>query len=161
MMSRSVLRIAPVVVGMLAGIVFGIGLAVSRMTDPQKVKDFLDLAAIPQGGWDPSLAFVMGAAVIVSFFGLRIDRWMRKPVYSQTFSLLPAKSIDAPLVGGAAVFGLGWGIAGLCPGPAIADLGILPFSVLPFVLAMLAGSWFAGAVQNFGGGRQVLAAATE
>lgn len=161
MMSRPVVRIAPVVVAAVAGTVFGIGLAVSRMTDPQKVKDFLDLAAIPQGGWDPSLAFVMGAAVLVSFFGLRLDRMMRKPLYSQSFSTLPARSIDTPLVAGAMLFGLGWGIAGLCPGPAIANLGILPLSVLPFVVAMLVGSWLAGAVQNMSGGRQVFAAATE
>lgn len=161
MMSRPVVRLMSVVVAASAGVLFGIGLAVSRMTDPQKVKDFLDIAAIPQGGWDPSLAFVMGGAAVVAFFGLRIDKLMRKPVVEQKFSHLPAQTIDRPLVLGAALFGLGWGISGLCPGPAIANLGIVPSSVALFIAAMLAGSWLAGALPNFSKGRQVLADAAE
>jgi uncharacterized membrane protein YedE/YeeE len=145
----------------VSGVIFGVGLAVSRMTDPEKVQDFLDIAAIPDGGWDPSLAFVMGAAALVAFFGLRIDRLVKKPIISQSFSPLPAQAIDRPLVAGAALFGVGWGISGLCPGPAIANLGIVPTSVALFIAAMLAGSWFAGALPRFSKGRQVIAAATE
>jgi uncharacterized membrane protein YedE/YeeE len=157
-MTRSV---SSIVTACLSGVIFGIGLAVSRMIDPQKVKDFLDITSIPQGGWDPSLAFVMGAAALVAFFGLRIDRLIRKPIVAQTFSPFPAQKIDGSLVVGAALFGVGWGISGLCPGPAIANLGISPFSVALFIVAMLAGSWLAGALTRFNGGRQVLAAATE
>ncbi len=161
MMSRPVVRFMAVVVAASAGVIFGVGLAVSRMTDPQKVKDFLDIAAIPQGGWDPSLAFVMGGAAVVAFFGLRIDRWIGKPVVAQSFSSLPTQEIDRPLVLGAALFGLGWGISGLCPGPALANLGIVPSSVAVFIAAMLAGSWLAGALPRFSKGRQVIAVATE
>jgi uncharacterized membrane protein YedE/YeeE len=153
--------VSSIVTAASTGVIFGIGLAVSRMTDPQKVKDFLDIAAIPQGGWDPSLAFVMGAAALVAFFGLRIDRWIVKPVISQSFGSLPAQPVDRPLVAGAALFGVGWGISGLCPGPAIANLGIVPASVALFIAAMLAGSWLAGALPRFSKGRQVIAAATE
>jgi uncharacterized membrane protein YedE/YeeE len=161
MTSRAVVRLGPVVVAASVGVIFGIGLAVSRMTDPEKVKDFLDIAAIPQGGWDPSLAFVMAGAAIVAFFGLRIQRLIRKPIVSQSFIALPAQQIDRPFVFGAALFGIGWGISGLCPGPAIANLGIVPSSVALFIAAMLAGSWLVNAFTNFNGGRQVLAVTTE
>jgi uncharacterized membrane protein YedE/YeeE len=144
-----------------SGIIFGIGLAVSRMTDPQKVKDFLDIAAIPEGGWDPSLAFVMGGAALVAFFGLQIDKLIRNPIVAQSFSPLPAQTIDRPLVFGAALFGVGWGISGLCPGPAVANLGIVPSSVALFIAAMFAGSWLAGALPSLNKGRQIIAAATE
>jgi uncharacterized membrane protein YedE/YeeE len=157
-MSRPVVAIAAAAT---SGVIFGFGLAVARMTDPQKVKDFLDIAAIPQGGWDPSLAFVMGAAAVVAFFGLRLDRVLRKPLVSPAFLPLPPPQIDRPLVIGAAVFGIGWGLSGLCPGPAIADLGIIPSSVILFVLAMLAGSWLTGALPRSFGGRQEIAAAAE
>lgn len=161
MMSRPVVRLVAVVVAASAGVIFGIGLAVSRMIDPQKVKDFLDIAAISQGGWDPSLAFVMGGAAVVAFFGLRIDRWLRKPIVNQVFISSPSQFIDRPLVLGAALFGVGWGISGLCPGPAIANLGIAPSSVAVFIAAMLAGSWLAGTLLRVSRGRQVLAAAAE
>jgi uncharacterized membrane protein YedE/YeeE len=82
-------------------------------------------------------------------------------MFSQSFSPLPAQSIDRPLVVGAALFGVGWGISGLCPGPAIANLGIAPFSVALFIAAMLAGSWLAGAFPRFNRGRQALAAVAE
>jgi uncharacterized membrane protein YedE/YeeE len=153
--------VSSIVTAASTGVVFGVGLAVSRMTDPQKVKDFLDIASIPQGGWDPSLAFVMGAAALVAFFGLRLDKFMQKPIVNQSFSPLPAQTIDRPLLVGAALFGLGWGISGLCPGPAIANLGIVPFSVALFIAAMFAGSWLAGALPRLSKGRQVIAAATE
>jgi uncharacterized membrane protein YedE/YeeE len=129
---------------LVAGIVFGFGLAVARMTDPQKIKDFLDLAAIPSGGWDPSLAFVMAGGVMVAFFGLRLDRALRRPLVVPAFSHGTRTAIDPALVAGAAIFGLGWGLSGFCPGPAIADLGIAAGSVWPFVAAMAAGSWITG-----------------
>ncbi|HET7714476.1 MAG TPA: DUF6691 family protein [Bauldia sp.] len=144
-MSRPVTGLVAVVASALSGVIFGLGLAVARMTDPQKIKDFLDIAAIPEGGWDPSLAFVMGGAAIVAFFGLRLDRLLRKPLAAAAFAPSPAPRIDRPLVVGSAIFGVGWGLSGLCPGPAIADLGLIAGGVLPFVLAMLAGSWLAEA----------------
>ena len=135
-----------------SGIVFGVGLAVSQMTDPEKVKNFLDFAAIPQGGWDPSLAFVMGGAVIVTFIGLRLRRPAGMAIPAQVTP--PRRDIDRQLVGGSAVFGVGWGLSGFCPGPAIADLGLVPESVLLFVVAMLVGSWLTGSIRDawHGGG---------
>jgi uncharacterized membrane protein YedE/YeeE len=140
-MPRSAIAFAT---ALASGVIFGIGLAIARMTDPQKIWDFLDVAAIPSGGWDPSLAFVMGGAAIVAFFGLRLDRFLRAPIAAPAFAHGQRARIDRPLVIGAAIFGIGWGISGFCPGPAIADLGIVPQSVLFFVLAMFAGSWIAG-----------------
>jgi uncharacterized membrane protein YedE/YeeE len=136
---------------LLAGVVFGFGLAFSRMTDPQKIKDFLDLAAIPAGGWDPSLAFVMGGGLVVAFFGLRLDRVLHTPLAAPAFVRSRRSRIDGPLVGGAAIFGVGWGLSGFCPGPAIADLGIVPMSVFLFVAAMCAGAWVTGEVMEWSG----------
>jgi uncharacterized membrane protein YedE/YeeE len=131
-----------------SGILFGIGLSVARMTDPQKIWNFLDVGAIPTGGWDPSLAFVMVGGIAVAFFGLRLDRWFKlgKPLAGPAFIKTSRTRIDAPLVPGAAVFGIGWGLSGFCPGPAIADLGLVPQDVYLFVIAMLAGSWIAGQI---------------
>lgn len=150
-MTRAILGIVSAV---STGVIFGIGLAVSRMTDPQKVKDFLDIAAIPQGGWDPSLAVVMLAAIIPAFIGLRAHRVLAQPLAAATFRPQAAPGIDRNLVLGSVLFGLGWGLSGLCPGPAIADIGIVPTSILPFVAAMLAGSW----LFSPHGGRQTAAA---
>ena len=132
----------------LAGIVFGFGLAISRMTDPQKIKDFLDLAAIPSGGWDPSLIFVMGGGVLVGLVGLRLHRFFAAPLAGSEFIQTNNMRIDSQLIAGSAVFGFGWGLSGFCPGPAIADLGIVPGSVALFVAAMFGGSWAAGAVMQ-------------
>jgi uncharacterized membrane protein YedE/YeeE len=129
---------------LVSGVLFGIGLSVARMTDPQKIKDFLDIAAIPSGGWDPSLAFVMGGGLLVAIFGLRLDRPLRKPIAAPAFIKTHRVKVDTPLVGGAILFGIGWGLSGFCPGPAIADLGIVPRDVVVFVVAMLVGSWAAG-----------------
>jgi uncharacterized membrane protein YedE/YeeE len=86
---------------------------------------------------------------------------MRKPVFSQSFSPLPSQPIDRPLIYGAALFGVGWGISGLCPGPAVANLGIVPSSVALFIAAMFASSWLTGALPRLSKDRQVIAAATE
>ena len=130
----------------VSGILFGIGLSIARMTDPQKIWNFLDIAAIPSGGWDPSLAFVMGGGVLVGLVGLRLDRWFRmaKPIAAPAFIKTSRTKVDAPLVVGAGIFGIGWGLSGFCPGPSVADLGLVPGDVYWFVIAMFAGSWIAG-----------------
>jgi uncharacterized membrane protein YedE/YeeE len=117
------------------GLIFGLGLSMSGMLDPARVRGFLDIA----GAWDPSLALVMGGAVTVTFCGLIIVRRMRRPLLGETFRLTTNRRIDARLLGGSALFGIGWGLAGFCPGPAIAALstGLVP--VLAFVAAMVAG----------------------
>jgi uncharacterized membrane protein YedE/YeeE len=129
-----------------SGIIFGFGLAIARMIDPEKIWDFLDIAAIPTGGWDPSLAFVMGGGLLVGLFGMRLDRFLKKPVAGPAFIKTRRTRIDPQLVAGAAIFGVGWGLSGFCPGPAFADLGLVPGSVIWFVAALLAGSWLAGLV---------------
>jgi uncharacterized membrane protein YedE/YeeE len=129
---------------LLSGVIFGIGLALSRMIDPAKVQNFLDFAAIPSGGWDPSLAFVMGGGVLVALAGLRADRLLRRPIAGPAFIKTAPARIDRPLIVSAAIFGVGWGMSGFCPGPAFANLGLIPQSVVPFIVALLAGSWVAG-----------------
>lgn len=129
-------RIVPALV---AGALFGLGLAVSGMTDPDKVLNFLDLA----GHWDPSLALVMAGALLVSVPGYA---WVRRRAASacgDPLQLPTATRIDARLVGGSALFGIGWGIAGLCPGPALANLAHGAPEAFAFVAAMLAGSQLA------------------
>ena len=133
-------------VAALAGIIFGFGLALSRMIDPEKVMNFLDFGAIPTGGWDPSLAFVMGGGLLVALVGMRLDRWagLRAPLVAPAFVRPDRFQIDRELVIGSGIFGIGWGLSGLCPGPAFADLSLIPTSVGLFVVAMLVGSWAMG-----------------
>ena len=142
-------RLTAIAAALFSGMIFGIGLAVAGMTDPQKIKNFLDIAAIPSGGWDPSLAFVMAGGVLVGLVGLRLDRLMRAPLAGLAFVHTEHVKIDRPLVAGAAIFGLGWGLSGFCPGPAIADLGLVPGDVGLFVIAMLAGAWGASQVAEW------------
>ncbi|MDA0277079.1 MAG: YeeE/YedE family protein [Proteobacteria bacterium] len=118
-----------------AGLVFGIGLWVSGMADPRKVIGFLDVT----GAWDASLAFVMGGAVVATLAGFRIVKQRAKPLFDERFHLPTRKDIDLPLVAGAALFGMGWGIAGYCPGPALTALATLSAEALVFVAAMVAG----------------------
>lgn len=119
----------------LASLLFAIGLCLSGMTNPGKVLAFLDLG----GAWDPSLAFVMASAVAVTFIAFRIAARRTPTLSGESFHWPTAKTIDARLVGGSLLFGAGWGLAGLCPGPAIADIGYLDGRVTLFVLAMVAG----------------------
>ncbi len=145
-MARSFSSPAALVSAAVSGVLFGIGLSVAQMTHPEKIWNFLDLAAIPSGGWDPSLAFVMGGGLVVAFFGLRLNRWLgwSQPVAGPSFIVTHRTKVDASLVVGSAVFGIGWGLSGFCPGPAIADLGLVPQDVWIFVVAMVIGSWIAG-----------------
>lgn len=119
----------------LTGVIFGLGISISGMANPAKVINFFDIA----GTWDPSLMFVMGGAVIVTFVGYRLA-WKRPaPVFEAKFELPKSKVIDWRLVGGSGLFGIGWGIAGFCPGGALPALGTLRGEVVIFVAAMIAG----------------------
>ncbi|SLN51485.1 hypothetical protein ROJ8625_02568 [Roseivivax jejudonensis] len=128
------------IAGFLAGLVFGLGLVVSGMADPAKVLNFLDLF----GTWDPSLAFVMGGASVTTYAGYRLT-WRRPaPALASRFDVPSARQIDAPLLTGAALFGIGWGIGGFCPGPALTALPMAAPGTLVFVPAMLLGLWLGG-----------------
>jgi uncharacterized protein len=122
-----------------AGLLFGAGLAVSRMIDPAKVLAFLDFGAITTGGWDPSLALVMLGALAVAAVGFRFAGARARPVWSPAFHLPARRQVDAPLIAGAAVFGIGWGLVGYCSGPAIASLTYGLGATAMFVVAMLVG----------------------
>ena len=126
-----------VLFGFLAGLMFGVGLVVSGMGDPAKVLNFLD----PLGPWDPSLAFVMGGAGATAFLGYRLARRRERPVLTDAFDMPTATAIDRPLLTGATLFGIGWGLGGLCPGPAWTALPLLAPGTLVFVPAMLVGLW--------------------
>lgn len=119
----------------LAGLIFALGLGLSGMMDPQKVQGFLDLA----GRWDPSLALVMGGGLAVTFVAYPLIFKRKVPILSADFALPSQTQIDLKLIGGAALFGTGWAISGLCPGPALANLGSLNPGVLAFVFSMLLG----------------------
>jgi uncharacterized protein len=129
----------------LSGALFGAGLYVSQMVDAKKVLRFLDFTAIPDGGWDPSLAFVIGPAILVMFIAVRISKGRQAPLFDTTFHEPEYKRIDGRLVGGAALFGVGWGMAGICPGPAISLVAFLPDNLWIFLIAMFIGS-FAGSL---------------
>lgn len=124
-----------ILVPLASGTIFGAGLTIGGMTDPARVRGFLDLF----GAWDPTLAFVMGGAVLVMALAWFIQRRMPRPAFADGFSLPDRSDLTARLVGGSALFGIGWGIAGLCPGPGFAALAIAPASAAIFVIAMLAG----------------------
>ena len=122
----------------LSGILFGLGLAVSGMVNPAKILAFLDVA----GDWDPTLAFVMVGALVVTTPAFRVVLKRPGPWFASRFELPTKTDLEPRLVLGAALFGIGWGLAGLCPGPAVTDLVTARGSVLLFVAAMLAGAMF-------------------
>ncbi len=132
------------VASLLSGIIFGIGLIVSGMSNPAKVLNFLDFA----GTWDPSLAFVMGGAVVVTFIGYRLAQTRARPAFAERFYMPSARDIDGPLLAGAASFGLGWGLGGYCPGPAVTALALHADGTLVFVSCMLIGMWGARAAKD-------------
>lgn len=133
-------RVMSIVLALASGVVFGIGLLVSGMTEPDKVRGFLDATA-----WDPSLAFVMGGALLTyAILSRRISRRRRDPWFDTMFHLPSRQDLDLPLISGAALFGLGWGIAGACPGPGLVSAASGNLGALLFVAAMLAGMWIFG-----------------
>jgi hypothetical protein len=128
----------------LIGLIFGVGISVSGMANPAKVLNFFDVA----GRWDPSLALVMGGALIVTFIGYRFVLRRPAPMLAQTFQLPTRRDLDLPLLGGSALFGVGWGIAGFCPGGALPALGTGRSEVVIFVAALVAGIVGARLVQG-------------
>lgn len=133
----------------LIGLVFGVGIAISGMANPAKVLNFFDVAGI----WDPSLIFVMGGAVVVAFFGYRIVLRRPAPIIDARFQLPDNPRIDARLLGGSALFGVGWGIAGFCPGGALPALGTGRIEVFAFVAALIAGIFVAKGMIALSGAR--------
>jgi uncharacterized membrane protein YedE/YeeE len=133
-------------VNAIAGFLFGLGLVIGGMSNPAKVLNFLDLA----GSWDPSLAFVMAGAVAVTFIGYKLVFRQPRPLFAARFHLSEMKRIDSRLVLGAAIFGVGWGLSGFCPGPAITSLPLLAKGTLVFVPAMLVGMTLIRLITNRG-----------
>jgi uncharacterized protein len=121
-----------------AGLLFGIGLVVSGMANPAKVLGFLDLAALPEGGWDPSLALVMLGALLVTVPLFAWARRRARPFCAEAFQWPEKSALDAPLLLGSLVFGIGWGLAGFCPGPGLAAL-LLDGGKAPLFVAAMAG----------------------
>lgn len=128
----------------LIGVIFGTGIVLSGMANPAKVINFFDIA----GTWDPSLAFVMGGALIVTAVGYRLVFGRARPLFEGRFVLPTARNLDARLIGGSAVFGVGWGIAGFCPGGALPALGTGRIEVILFIAALLGGIFAAKFLQN-------------
>jgi uncharacterized membrane protein YedE/YeeE len=138
------LRLPYLATAALSGALFGAGLYVSQMVDPLKVLRFLDFTAIPTGGWDPSLAFVIVPAILVMFIAVRVGKKQQKPFFDSGFHEPEYKKLDARLIGGAALFGIGWGMSGICPGPAISLIAYQPDGLYYFLVAMFVGSLAGG-----------------
>lgn len=128
----------------LIGVVFGVGISISGMANPAKVLNFFDIAGV----WDPSLIFVMGGALVTTFIGYKLVFGRAAPVFESRFNVPTARSIDAKLVGGSAVFGIGWGISGFCPGGALPALGTGRWEVFAFTASLVAGIGLAKFIQS-------------
>ncbi|MDJ0857459.1 MAG: YeeE/YedE family protein [Dinoroseobacter sp.] len=138
----------------LIGLIFGVGISISGMINPAKVLNFFDIA----GTWDPSLIFVMGGALVTTFVGYKLVFGRQAPVFETTFSVPASRTIDAKLIGGSAVFGIGWGIAGFCPGGALPALGTGRWEVFAFTAALIAGIFLARFIQSNSDARRAPAA---
>ncbi|OAI14362.1 YeeE/YedE family protein [Methylomonas lenta] len=128
------------VLALIAGIIFGLGLSVSQMINPDKVLGFLDIS----GNWDPSLALVMAGALAVAIPGFKWVRRHDKPLLGSRFHITVKSLLDKPLISGAALFGIGWGMTGYCPGPAFASLSLGNQEAVIMVVSIYAGFWAAG-----------------
>lgn len=137
----------------LIGVIFGVGISISGMANPAKVLNFFDVAGI----WDPSLIFVMGGALVTTFIGYKLAFGRTAPLFEQRFSVPTSRTIDLKLVGGSAVFGIGWGIAGFCPGGALPALGTGRWEVFAFVAAVIAGIYLSKFTQSIAAGRSAAA----
>ena len=135
-------------IALLSGLLFGLGLSLSQMIDRDRVLGFLDVS----GDWDPTLLFVLGGAVTVTVIAFRFVLRLPRPIFNSKFYLPTRKDIDLPLILGTAIFGIGWGIAGYCPGPGITALVLGTSNPVLFVIAFIVGSliyqWYAGLSLN-------------
>lgn len=129
----------------LIGLIFGVGISISGMANPAKVLNFFDIA----GSWDPSLIFVMGGALVTTFIGYKLVFGRSTPLFEPQFNLPMSRVIDAKLIGGSAVFGIGWGIAGFCPGGALPALGTGRWEVIVFTIAVVVGIIIARWLQSY------------
>jgi uncharacterized membrane protein YedE/YeeE len=127
---------------LISGIIFGLGLTISSMTNPEKVLDFLNIF----GDWDPSLIFVMFGAILISSPAFYFQKEKTKPLFDEKFYITSLKEVDKSIIIGASLFGVGWGLVGLCPGPAIAALSLINMNSIIFVISMV-GSY--GLLQFF------------
>ena len=127
----------PNIFSLISGVLFGFGLAISSMINPAKIVGFLDIT----GNWDPSLAFVMGGAVFVTAVTFRVVLKRPTPMFANTFELPSKIDLDGKLIFGAAIFGIGWAVSGLCPGPAISSIILLDENLLIFICTLLLGSF--------------------
>lgn len=134
--------------GFLIGLIFGTGIAVSGMINPAKVLNFFDLAQIGAGTWDPSLAFVMAGALAVAIPGYRLVLGRPAPAFEDRFQLPDTRTVDRRLIFGSATFGVGWGIAGFCPGGALPAIGTGDPAVFLFIAALIGGLLVARALQS-------------
>lgn len=141
-----------IIVALVAGLLFGAGLVVSGMSRPEKVLGFLDIGAIPQGGWDPSLAFVMAGALLVTIPGFALARRRARPAFDHQFHLPTSRQLDGKLILGAVLFGIGWGLVGYCPGPALTALLLVP-QAWSFIAAMITGMALFRLSERRAGGR--------
>lgn len=128
----------------LIGLIFGVGISISGMANPAKVLNFFDIA----GAWDPSLIFVMGGALVTTLIGYLLVFGRKAPIFEDRFNLPGSRTIDAKLLGGSAIFGIGWGIAGFCPGGALPALGTGRWEVFAFAGALVAGIFLAKFLQS-------------
>lgn len=134
----------PFFISLVSGLIFGLGLILGGMANPQKILNFLDIF----GQWDPSLIFMMGAAIITTFLGYHFVLKLERPVLAKSFDLPTRKDIDKSLIIGPALFGIGWGLGGFCPGPALTSLSLGASGTYFFVLAMIIGMWGAKLIRN-------------
>ncbi len=147
--SSTASNMAYLAVAILSGSLFGAGLYISQMIDPLKVLRFLDFSAIGQNYWDPSLALVILGAITVMMISILLTKSRSRPLFDKQFHLSDLKQIDRPLIIGAILFGIGWGMSGICPGPAITLLAFMPENLLIFLGLMFFGSFLGTYVQKW------------
>jgi uncharacterized membrane protein YedE/YeeE len=133
-----------IIMALISGVVFGVGLTIAGMLDPSKISGFLDIFGV----WDPSLAFVMAGGVAINAAGHRLIMKQSAPLFALRFSLPSLTSIDRPLLLGSAIFGIGWGVSGLCPGPVLGNLLLIPEKMGLFAAIVCGGLWVGRALKQ-------------
>jgi uncharacterized protein len=152
-----------VIAALIAGLVFGAGLTVAQMANPRKILDFLDIGGIAAGTWDPTMLMVFAGALPTMFLAYQLQRRAVRPMFAAAFPSAVRQIIDTPLIAGSAIFGVGWGLAGVCPGPAVTAVALAGpnlAGVLLFIGAMVAGIMLSGLVKRSALATSSVAAAT-